>query len=138
VHKELEEKLARRWPGWFDLAGTLMTSAMARRLACGDGWFEVVWRLCVDLEPMVTELEKEAGQRFEAMQVKEKLGALRFYVSHHTDAIDERIVEAQKESSRTCAACGQPGRQREVRGWVRAVCDEHAEGSGGLAANHGE
>jgi hypothetical protein len=138
MRKELEQKLAARWPNWLGLAGNPRLGPRARGFEHGDGWFDILWRLCVDLEPMVTELEKEAGQRFEVVQVKEKLGALRFYVSHHTDAIDERIVEAQKESSRTCEACGQPGRQREVRGWVRAVCDEHAEGSGGLAENHGE
>lgn len=138
MRKELEQKLAARWPNWFGLAGNPRLSPMARGFEHGDGWFNILWRLCVDLEPMVTELEKETGERFEAVQVKEKLGALRFYVSHHTDAIYERIVEAQKESSRTCKACGQPGRQREVRGWVRAVCDEHAEGSGGLAASDGE
>jgi len=78
------------------------------------------------MEPMVIGLEKETGERFEVVQVKEKLGTLRFYVSHHTDTIDERIVEAQKESSRTCEVCGQPGKQPETGGGVRAVCDEHA------------
>jgi hypothetical protein len=30
---------------------------MAQGFECGDGWFEVVWRLCSDLEPLVRELE---------------------------------------------------------------------------------
>lgn len=72
------------------------------------------------------ELERETGERFEVVQVKEKLGTLRFYTSHHTDAIDGRIAEAQEESSRTCEVCGQPGIQRETGGWVRAVCETHA------------
>jgi hypothetical protein len=59
---------------------------------------------------MVTELEKETGERFEVVQV-EKLGTLRFYVSHHTDPIDERVEQARMESSRTCELCGQPGKQ---------------------------
>ena len=64
----------------------------------------------------MAELEKETGERFEVVLVKEKLGTLRFYVSHHSDAIDERIAEAQKESSRTCEVCGQPGKQRKTGG----------------------
>jgi hypothetical protein len=116
MRNELEEWLARRWPTCFDLAGTPMSSAMARGFEHGDGWFGIVWRLCSDLEPLVVELEKETGERFEVLQVKEKLGTLRFYVSHHTDAIDRRIEEAQMESARTCEVCGQPGWQQEVRG----------------------
>jgi hypothetical protein len=30
------------------------------------------------------------------VQAEEKLGTLRFYVSHHAGPIDERIVDAQK------------------------------------------
>lgn len=131
MRKELEQKLVARWPNWFGLAGNPRLSPMARGFEHGDGWYSILWRLCVDLEPMVTELEKETGERFEVVQVKEKLGTLRFYVSHHSDAINERITEAQKESSRTCEVCGQPGRTRSG-GWVQTLCDEHAEHEEGL------
>jgi len=80
----------------------------------------------MDLEPLVMELEKETGERFDVVEVKAKLGTLRFYVSHHTDAIDNRIAETQLESSRTCEICGQPGQQHEAGGWMRAACGEHA------------
>jgi hypothetical protein len=126
MRKDLEEKFARRWPGWFALAGNAMTSPMARGFEHGDGWFNIVWRLCADLEPLITGFEKETGERFEVVQVKEKLGTLRFYVTHHTDT-DDRIAEAQLESSRACEFCGRPGRQRETGGWIRTLCDEHAE-----------
>jgi hypothetical protein len=126
MRRELEQNLARRWPKWFDLAGDPVLNPMARGFQCGDGWFNILWRLCADLEPLVAEFEKESGERFEVLQVKEKLGTLRFYITHHTDPIDERIAEAQGESSRTCEVCGQPGIQRETGGWVRAVCETHA------------
>ena len=100
MRKELEEKLARWWPTWFDLAGTPMMRATARGFECGDGWFEV-------------------------LQVKEKLGTLRVYASHQTDAIYWRIEAAALEASRTCEACGKPRRQREPGG--ATPCDEHAQ-----------
>ena len=75
MHKDLEQKTVERFPSWFN----------------------ILWRLCVDLEPLVAELENEPGERFEVLQVKEKFGTLRFYVSHHTDAIDGRIAAAQEE-----------------------------------------
>ena len=78
------------------------------------------------MEPLVADIEKESGERFEVVQVKEKLGTLRFYVSHHSDAINERIAEARKEASHTCEVCGQAGKQRKTGGGLRAVCEEHA------------
>jgi hypothetical protein len=127
MRKDLEQKLVKRFPSWFGVNGGAHHTLMPFGFQCGDGWVNILWRLCVDLEPMVTELQAETGDRFEVVQVKEKLGTLRFYVSHHTDSIDQRIVEAQKESSRTCEICGQPGKQREADGWVETVCGEHEQ-----------
>jgi hypothetical protein len=84
MRKELEEKLARRWPSWFGRAGNPRSSPMAWGFEHGDGWFNILWRLCVDLEPMAMEIEKETGECFLVLQVKEKLGTLRFYIAHHT------------------------------------------------------
>lgn len=128
MRKELEEKIARRWPNWFGMAGNSRLSSMAWGFELGDGWFNILWMLCVDLEPLVADLEKRTGERFEVVQLKEELGTLRFYVSHHTDPIDECIIEAQGESSRTCDVCGQQGKQRKTGGGVRALCEMHAHG----------
>jgi hypothetical protein len=125
MRKELEDKLARRWPAWFDLDADSIASAMARGFECGDGWFNIIWRLCSDLEPLVAELERETGVRFSVVQVKQKFGTLRFYVSHHSDAIDERIEAAALDALRTCEVCGRPGWQRGTYGPV--VCEEHAD-----------
>lgn len=46
---------------------------MGRGFEHGDGWFDLVWRLCEDLEPLVARLEKETGQQFQVLQVKEKI-----------------------------------------------------------------
>jgi len=126
MRKELEDKLIKRFPKWFSLNGGARPP-LAFRFHCGDGWFETLWRLCVDLESMVTELERERGERFEVVQVKEKVGTLSFYVSHHSDGINERILAAQNESAWTCEVCGQPGKQRKTDGGVRAACDDHAQ-----------
>jgi len=83
---------------------------------------DIVWRLCEDLEPLVAE----AGQPFEVLQVKQKFGGLRFYVSHRhrTDAILQRIEAAELESLRTCEVCGKPGKVRDD--CIRTLYDEHA------------
>ena len=108
---------------------------MARGFEHDDGWFDLLWRLCEDLEPLVAEFERTSGLKFEVLQVKEKFGGLRFYVNcPKNEAIRQRIGIAADESFRTCEVCGQPGRLWEGR-WIRTLCDEH--GSAWEERQHG-
>ena len=125
MRKELEQKLVERWQSWFNVTGDPRKTRMADGFVHGDGWFDIVWRLSEDLEPLAAEAEKATGRPFEVLQVKQKLGGLRFYVNHGTDAIRKRIEAAQLDSLHTCEVCGQPGRRREGD-WIRTLCDEHA------------
>jgi hypothetical protein len=128
MNKALEQKMVERWPTWFNTEGDIgdiKDTAMARGFEHGDGWLDILWRLCVDLEPLVTEMERAGGPKFEVLQVKEKFGGLRFYVnSRRNEAIRQRIGIAADESFHTCEVCGQPGTLREDR-WIKTLCDEH-------------
>jgi hypothetical protein len=124
MRKELEQKLVERWPRWFNTGGDIRQTSMARGFEHEDGWFDILWRLCEDLEPRVAEFEAAGGPKFEVTQVKEKFGGLRFYVNHKSDAIDQRIEAATEEASRTCEVCGQPGKMRQGR-CIKTLCDEH-------------
>ena len=99
-----------------------------------DGWFDLLCRLCRDLEPLVTEFERATGCQFEVLQVKEKFGGLRVHVNDKNDAIRQRIEIAQHESCRTCEICGQPGKLHEDS-WIKTVCDEHAASANGAREN---
>ena len=96
---------------------------MPRGFEHGDGWFDILWRLCEDLEPLVAEFEVAGGPKFEVLQVKEKFGGLRFYVSHRYAAIDMEIDKARLFSLRTCEQCGNPGTLRSKGGWLVVSCD---------------
>jgi len=128
VKDELEHKLVERWPRWFNVTGDIRQTRMVDGFAHGDGWFYLLWRLCEDLEPLVAELEKQTGQQFEVLQVKEKFGGLRFYPNYNNDAISALIEAAGIESIHTCDVCGGPGRRRGTS-WVETRCDEHANAS---------
>lgn len=82
-----------------------------------SGWDELVYNLCKDLNDM--------GFDGDVHQIKEKLGGLRFYISGGSDAVHERISEAERESYKTCEICGKPGKVKDNRGWLKCVCDEH-------------
>jgi hypothetical protein len=130
MRKELEQRLVERYPTWFDTGGDIRHTLMSWGFTHDDGWFDILWRLCEDLEPLVAQFEKETGLHFEVLQVKEKFGGLRFYVNcRRNEGIRQRIGIAADESFRTCEICGQPGALREERS-IKTLCDEHASESG--------
>jgi len=57
MRKALEQKLVERWPTWFNTGDDIRHTLMSFGFAHGDGWFDILWRLCGDLEPMVAEFE---------------------------------------------------------------------------------
>lgn len=90
----------------------------------GDGWFDLIWTLCEDLEKIVKEEHLQEGY-FEVIQVKEKFGTLRFYVNGGTNAIYDRINKAEGDSSATCEQCGkQPAKSTSKGHWIRTLCEE--------------
>jgi hypothetical protein len=137
MRKDLEQRLVERWPTWFNTGGDIRCTAMPRGFEHDDGWFEIVWRLCEDLEPLVAEFEEAGGQKFEVLQVKEKFGGLRFYVNCRKEkVISQRIGIAVQESFHTCEICGQPGTLREDS-WIKTLCDEHNTAEHGGRGRHG-
>jgi hypothetical protein len=94
MRKDLEQKFIERWPTWFHVNGEIRETLMPLGFTVGDGWFDLLWRLCEDLEPLVAEVELETGCAFEVVQVKEKFAGMRFYTNLHSDAISARIGAA--------------------------------------------
>jgi hypothetical protein len=119
MNKELSQKLVDRWPKWFDVNGSIQHTLMPFGFECGDGWFNLIWKLCEDLDSLVPD-------NFEVVQVKEKFGGLRFYIDNGSDAIYDRIGQAEDESFKTCEVCGNPGKVRGG-GWISTLCDEHVK-----------
>ena len=66
--------------------------------------------------------------QIEAVQVKEKYGTLRFYISGHPDnalvsaKLDAYIDFAENMSAITCEICGKPGESNNC-GWITTRCD---------------
>ena len=95
------------------------------RKVSGPTWFDLLWRFCEDLEPLVTEMERAGGRQFEVLQVKVRFGGLRIHVNYANDAIRQRIETAIQECFHTREVCRQPGQWREGQ-WIKTLCDEHA------------
>jgi len=102
--------------GWYDIIDTL----------CGTIQHHLDWKRGLDEFKTLTDEEWDESHGTVAVQVKEKWGGLRFYVSNSDDYINGAITLAESLSLRTCEQCGAPGKLRG-RGWVRTLCDEHVK-----------
>lgn len=118
MREDLEKKIFEDFPNLFKPERPMTEGLMCFGFECGDGWFDLIYRLCEDLNQM------ELPEGFEVVQVKEKFGGLRFYPDFGTEEIFNRINLAEEESYRTCEVCGKPGKPNKGS-WIRTLCKEH-------------
>ena len=83
----------------------------------GDGWFHLIDELAKDIYTLETIPV--------CVQVKEKLGGLRVYMSYGSEDIHALVLKAQNQSEKTCEVCGKSGKLIDS-GWMRTRCEEHA------------
>lgn len=144
MREDLDKLLCEKYPKIFaNRYGDMKTTAMCWGFDCGDGWFDIINALCRNIQgyidwqnssrerllennPHNMKIRDEVPQVI-AAQVKEKFGTLRFYYDGGDDMIRGMVYMAESMSAVTCEKCGNKGKIREG-GWIRTLCDEHAEG----------
>jgi len=112
---ELDKKLIAAFPKLYRV------QRMLWGFECGDGWYDLLYELSAELEALI-----DPDEEFPicAVQVKEKFGGLRFYLSSETEEMSELIHKAEVKSEHTCEICGAPGRPRGG-GWIAVLCNTH-------------
>lgn len=107
MNTELENKLFEKYPKILDKQKLLDGC-----LRCGDGWYMLIDTLCHDLQFNTDHNNrKEQGNegrypQVQALQVKEKLGGLRFYINSANDVQMGEISFAESMSYKICEKCG--------------------------------
>lgn len=91
---------------------------------CGDGWADLLVELCQNIQKCLDAFPRDRVEDVVALQVKEKYGTLRFYLSCYDETIELYIKDAEKKSACTCEQCGEPGKMRG-KIWLYTACDEH-------------
>lgn len=137
--EEKDKALCAKYPKIFrNRRGDPRQTLMCFGFEHDDGWFDIIDTLChtiqhhldwkrgLDEFKSLSEEEWDECHQTVAVQVKEKWGGLRFYVSNCDGYIDGAIALAESLSLRTCEQCGAPGRPRGG-GWVRTLCDGHVK-----------
>jgi len=139
-----------------------------RGIACGDGWYDIIYILCdcimyplhrleADLEYCKSRMEEEQDEWSKTdkpsvwnedrlreiqrqlddarqelpvvLQVKEKLGGLRFYTRDGMAGSSERVQAlvsfATTLANHTCEFCGamSTAKIRNSQSWIRTLCD---------------
>jgi len=124
MRDELDDLLCKRYPNIFiNRHLPIQQSAMGRGFECGDGWFDLIDTLCQRLQFLTDH--GDAPQAV-ALQVKEKLGSLRFYVRNPTAEQSGMIGMAQAMSEKLCDICGNSA-VLHTEGTLRTRCSGHLE-----------
>jgi hypothetical protein len=92
---------------------------------CNSGWYPLI-RECME------ELKKEAEKEnldTELLQVKEKFGTLRVYLSSESDDMFGIIQYYETLSSHLCELCGEfyTAKMRVRHGWYKTLCNKCAK-----------
>jgi hypothetical protein len=122
MRKELENKLFNDFPNLYRQHNLpKRETCMSYGFTCGDGWFDIIYNLSRKIS--------EIDSTIEAIQVKEKFGGLRFYLTPIKEAnykeICDVINEAESEASKTCEKCGSKENVLLRKGsWLRTLCDK--------------
>jgi hypothetical protein len=119
MKEETEAKLVKDFPQIFrDWGGNPMETCMAWGLEVGEGWSQLLRKLCEDI------MATNPPENFKAAQVKEKFGGLRFYFDGGTEKISKLIHKAENESYKTCEACGSKENVASEGAWIVTLCDK--------------
>ena len=118
---KLDKKLVKDFPILYQQRHSDMSkTAMCWGFECGDGWEPLIRKLSEKIE---TYNKENPGSPVIAVQVKEKFGGLRFYITGAPEWIHDLINKAENKSYAVCEMCGKPGEERST-GWILTLCDE--------------
>lgn len=119
---DLDRSLCSRYPAIFrERHAAARRTAMCWGFCCGNGWYALIDTLCDEIQRRV---DTHGVKDVVALQVKEKFGGLRFYVSGGDEYTAGLIWLADHLSTMVCEDCGAPGLQTGSD-WIKTRCAMH-------------
>lgn len=122
MNKENTAKLLAAGPTLFKY-GPDNTSLRVCGFECGDGWYDLLHELILKIEALILLQPSANWEYFQAQQIKEKYGGLRFYMSQTTEEMDDLINIYEHKSAHICESCGKAG-TLGGNGWFSTRCEE--------------
>jgi len=124
-----ERKIFKKYPKIFrqkDLSPR--ETCMCWGLEIGLGWYWLVDKLCEFLQ---FNIDKNNQPQLEAVQVKEKFGGLRFYVTGANSEQQKVIDFVEFLSHFICERCGTTKNVSQTKGWIKTLCKTCRKKEGG-------
>jgi hypothetical protein len=94
-------------------------TAMCWGLEFGNGWYNLIDKLCENIQHYIDTHKQE---QIQATQVKQKFGGLCFYYRPYNKIVDILIQVAMNDSVKTCETCGSTEDVKLTKGWVTPLC----------------
>ena len=92
-------------------------------VACGEGWFPLVWDLCTAIEA----LEHLGMPKVAGLHAEERLGGLFLRAASTSYVVRELAHEAEHRAAATCEECGSAGSLQIGHGFAKTLCSEHVK-----------
>jgi hypothetical protein len=126
MNKALELQLVREFPTFFrEYGGDPKKTCMAWGVSHGNGWFELIHRLCSKLKELA---DADPNTDFHFKQIKEKFARLTIYSTGGNNMMNNLIDAYEEMSMGVCEKCGSEDNVK-VRGraWIQTLCEQCAE-----------
>jgi hypothetical protein len=94
-------------------------------IECDIGWSNILACLASTIEMHLGTLPPELSEQIFVVQIKQKFGELRWYMSEETPVIRGAIDVIENLSRFTCEVCGNVAQRRNVKRWISTLCDSH-------------
>ena len=144
----LQNKLYARYPDLFiqkDLS--MKETCMCWGISVADGWYGIIDSLCRQMMEVIVDVRKVFPDYRcpEFVQVKEKFGTLRIYLTQHShmfqgeddsyekdlwEEMDSLVRSAEHASLYVCEHCGTTVDVETSGGWLVTLCNECREKRG--------
>lgn len=119
MKRELEEQLYKDFPQLFqDRDKPDTETLMCYGCACGDGWYNLIYKTCEKL------MVSNPSEDFRFFQIKEKFGGLRLYTTSATDEQYKILNEAEQKAYTICEWCGSKENItiNQDKSWLHSLC----------------
>lgn len=105
-----------KWKDYFYECTELDKIPKGWRTAFGESWAK-------ELQDAINTLPEDSKDRVYIMDLKEKFGQFRQYLSYYSEDIRKVIRKYEELSMKTCIDCGEPATHITL-GWISPYCEK--------------
>jgi hypothetical protein len=125
MNKKLEKQLFDKYPKLFaQKDSSMQETCMCWGICTEDGWYWLIDSLCSCIQNYIDANKKP---QVEIVQLKEKFGQMRYYITGADDTIGGMIWLAEDMSYQICEICGSTTDITHTKGWIKTLCKKCAE-----------